>query len=69
MFSAHCLLTLPTRAIPNCQTVYRRKTKDEQFKIDERFPIFCPIDGIYHLDIFFPAGKTLPLLRPTGSEE
>jgi hypothetical protein len=43
--------------------------KDEQFKVDEYFPIFCPPDSFYLFDIWFPAGKTLPFLGRAGLEE
>jgi hypothetical protein len=29
------------REIPNCQTMHRRKTKDEHLKVDEQFIVFC----------------------------
>lgn len=57
------------RTIPNSQTTHYRKTKDEQCKVDEHFPVFCPLDGIYPFDILFPTGRTLPFLDRAGLED
>jgi hypothetical protein len=57
------------REIPNCRTMHRRKTKYEHLNVDEQFVVFHPLDGIYLLNISFPAGETSIFLGRAGFEE
>ena len=43
---------------------HHRKMRNEQFKVDDQFPIFF-LDGIYLPNILFPAGKKSPFLDRT----
>ena len=57
------------REILNCQTTHRRKAKDEHLEVDEQFEVSYPLDGIYLLNISFPAGKTSIFLGRAGFEK
>src|SRR5258708_34643202 len=59
-YKAHSQIVKPCTA---------ERQKDEQFKVDNQFPFFCLLDGIYRLNMVLPAGKASPFLDRAGFKE
>ena len=66
MLSSHPSYKEQSRAV---RQITHEKMTDVQFKVDKQPPLFCPLDGFYHLYILFPADTISPLLDCARLEE